>query len=324
MTQAPTAPRTAPPSLVGQPAPDRLGAKRRRSGPGAVGGRWYVPYLFLVPGLTFFAVFFAWPAATALRLAFYQYDVVSPARYVGLQNFVALFHDERFWAALRNSLIILVGLLPLCVVIPLLLAVLVNQRLRFIQMYRLIYYLPVVTSMVAVAVAWNYVFHLRGVLNWILTGAGLLDEPVQYLLDPQWALAAITLVEGWQGMGTYMMIYLAGLQAIPEDLFDAARVDGANAWHRLRFVIVPLLMPYVTVALTIEMLDAMQVFTSVYMMTKGGPGDHTLTLGYYIWSAAFEHYDMGYANAMGLVLWALMIVFAVVNYRVTRGRGGVQ
>ncbi|HEX6683518.1 MAG TPA: sugar ABC transporter permease [Candidatus Limnocylindrales bacterium] len=294
--------------------------RAKSSSTGAVGGRWYTPWLFLVPGLTLFGVFFVWPAATAIQLAFYKYDVVTAPVFVGMRNFAHLLEDDRFWSAVRNSLILLVGLLPMSVVIPLLLAVLVNQKLRFIQVYRLIYYLPVVTSMVAVAVAWNYVFHHQGVINWMLTGFGILDEPVQYLLDPNWALAALTVVEGWKGMGTYMMIYLAGLQAIPGDLYEAARMDGANAWQRLRSVTIPLIVPYFAVALTIEMMDAMQVFTSVYVMTKGGPQDHTLTLGYYIWSAAFEQYDMGYASAMGLVLWALLIAFALLNYRLTKGR----
>lgn len=294
--------------------------RRRSSSTGAVGGRWYTPWVFLVPGLGLFGVFFVWPAVTAIQLAFYRYDIVSPPRFIGGGNFAHLLEDPRFWTSLKNSLFLLVGLLPMSLVIPLLLAILVNQKLRFIQAYRLIYYLPVVTSMVAVAVAWNYVFHQQGVVNWVLTGFGILDEPIQYLLDPGWALFALTIVEGWKGMGTYMMIYLAGLQAIPSDLYEAARVDGANAWQRLRSVTIPLIVPYFAVALTIEVMDAMQVFTSVYVMTKGGPQDHTLTLGYYIWSAAFEQYDMGYASAMGLVLWALLIFFALLNYRLTKGR----
>lgn len=317
MAQASTATASAPAAPA---RPAEANRRRRRSYTGVVGGRWFTPYLFMVPGLTLFAVFFVWPAVTAIELAFYKYDVVDPAQYVGLKNFTTLLHDERFWTAMRNSLEMLVGLLPTSVVIPLLLAVLVNQKLRFIQAFRLVYYLPVVTSMVAIAVAWNYVFHLQGVLNWLLTGAGLLHQPVQYLLDPAWALPALIAVEGWKGMGTYMMIYLAGLQAIPQDLYEAARIDGANAWQRLRRVTMPLIVPYFAVALTVEMIDAMQVFTSVYVMTRGGPQDHTTTLGYYIWSTAFEHYDMGYASAMGLVLWVLLIAFALINYRATRGR----
>ncbi|GAA2376937.1 carbohydrate ABC transporter permease [Nonomuraea africana] len=284
------------------------------------GQRWYTPYLFALPALALFGVFFVWPALTAIQLSFMEYDVVSPPEFVGLDNFVKMMGDSKFWTATLNSVLFLIGLFPLLVVAPLLLAVLVNQRLPGIRTFRMLYYLPVVTSMVAVAVAWEYVFHQQGVLNWILTGAGLLDQPIQYLLDPFWALPALILVEGWKSMGFYMMIYLAGLQTIDSSLYEAARVDGASAWHRLRRITVPLMIPYIAVAITMEMLDAMQVFTSVYVMTKGGPQDATLTLGYYIWSAAFEHYEMGYASAMGLVLWVVLIGMAMLNYRVTRGR----
>ncbi|TDD12852.1 sugar ABC transporter permease [Nonomuraea deserti] len=284
------------------------------------GQRWYTPYLFVIPALVLFGVFFAWPAITAIQLSFLEYDVVSQPVFIGVENFTRIAGDGRFWTALLNSLLFLVGMFPLLVVVPLLLAVLVNQRLPGIRTFRMLYYLPVVTSMVAVGVAWEYVFHQQGVLNWILTGAGLLDQPIQYLLDPFWALPALVLVEGWKSMGFYMMIYLAGLQTIPTNLYEAAKVDGATAWHRLRHITVPLMVPYIAVAVTVEMLDAMQAFTSIYVMTRGGPQDATLTLGYYIWSAAFEHYEMGYASAMGLVLWVLMIAMAVLNYRLTRGR----
>ncbi|TDC01227.1 sugar ABC transporter permease [Nonomuraea longispora] len=284
------------------------------------GQRWYTPYLFVIPALVLFGVFFAWPAVTAIQLSFLEYDVVSQPVYIGMENFTRIVGDGRFWTALLNSLLFLVGMFPLLVVVPLLLAVLVNQRLPGIRTFRMLYYLPVVTSMVAVGVAWEYVFHQQGVLNWILTAAGLLDQPIQYLLDPFWALPALVLVEGWKSMGFYMMIYLAGLQTIPTNLYEAAKVDGATAWHRLRHITVPLMVPYIAVAVTVEMLDAMQAFTSIYVMTRGGPQDATLTLGYYIWSAAFEHYEMGYASAMGLVLWVLMIAMAVLNYRLTRGR----
>ncbi|MET7460975.1 sugar ABC transporter permease [Nonomuraea sp. NPDC005501] len=284
------------------------------------GQRWYTPYLFPLPALILFGAFFAWPAVTALQLSFTDYDGVSPPVLTGLDNFGRILGDARFWTALRNSLVFLAGLFPLLVVLPLPLAVLVNQKLPGIRTFRMLYYLPVVTSMVAVAVAWNYVFHQQGVVNWLLTGFGVLDEPIQYLLDPVWALPALILVEGWKNMGVYMMVYLAGLQTIPSDLYEAAKIDGANGWHRMRRITVPLMVPYIAVTITMAMLDAMQAFTTVFVMTKGGPQDATLMLGYYIWSEAFEKYDMGYASAVGLVLWVLLIVMALLNYRLTSGK----
>jgi putative chitobiose transport system permease protein len=282
--------------------------------------RPWVPYLFLLPGLTLFAVFFAWPAATAIRLSFYEYDVVSPARYIGLANFERLLTDDRFHTALGNSAAYLVGMIPFAVVIPMWLAMLVNQKVRGIQAFRVMYYLPAVCSMVAVGVAWRYIFHQQGVLNWLLIELGLIDRPIQYLLTETWALPALVLVEGWKMLGFFMMIYLAGLQSIPAEIFEAARVDGAGALRRMWHLTVPLLLPYTAVTLTLGMLDALRVFESVYVMTRGGPQDSTISLGYLAWSTAFERYELGYASAIGLVMLVIMVGLAVLNQRVTRER----
>ncbi|MGC4936519.1 carbohydrate ABC transporter permease [Kribbella sp. DT2] len=283
-----------------------------------VGQHWYTPYLFMLPGLLMYAAMFAWPAVIAIQLAFSDYDIVSPVRWTGLDNFATMAHDPRFFLALRNSLLFLVMFLPLTVVAPLFLAMLVNVKLRGIQAFRMLYYLPVITSMVAVAVAWRYVFDREGVVNWLLGLAGL--GPIDFLLDRAWALPTVVLLEGWKNMGLFMMIYLAGLQAVPTDQVEAARIDGANARQRLRHVIVPALLPTFAVTLILSMLEAMKAFESVYVLTRGGPLDSTLTLGYYIWSKAFQDYDMGYASAVGLVLWAIMIVIAAANLVVTRRR----
>lgn len=282
--------------------------------------RPWVPYLFLLPGLTLFVVFFAWPAATAIRLSFYSYDVVSPARYVGLANFERLLTDDRFHTALGNSALYLVGMIPFAVVIPMWLAVLVNQKVRGIQAFRVMYYLPAICSMVAVGVAWRYIFHQQGVLNWALIELGVIDRPIQYLLSETWALPALVLVEGWKMLGFFMMIYLAGLQSIPAEIFEAARVDGAGPLRRMWHLTVPLLLPYTAVTLTLGMLDALRVFESVYVMTRGGPQDSTISLGYLAWSTAFERYELGYASAIGLVMLVIMVGLAVLNQRVTRER----
>lgn len=282
--------------------------------------RPWVPYLFLLPGLTLFVVFFAWPAATAIRLSFYEYDVVSPARYVGLANFERLLTDDRFHTALGNSALYLVGMIPFAVIIPMWLAVLVNQKVRGIQAFRVMYYLPAICSMVAVGVAWRYIFHQQGVLNWALIELGVIDRPIQYLLSETWALPSLVLVEGWKMLGFFMMIYLAGLQSIPAEIFEAARVDGAGPLRRMWHLTIPLLLPYTAVTLTLGMLDALRVFESVYVMTRGGPQDSTISLGYLAWSTAFERYELGYASAIGLVMLVVMVGLAVLNQRVTRER----
>jgi putative chitobiose transport system permease protein len=286
---------------------------------GSAAHRWWVPYAFLVPGLAFFGVFFAWPALIAVQMSFFHYDVVTPPRWVGLANFHELVTNEEFWQAFWNSVEFLALFLPLVMVVPLLLAMAVNARLRGIRVFRLIYYLPVITSMVAIAIAWAFVFHPRGVLNWMLVELGLVDEPIQFLLDPTWALPAVVVVEAWQAAGYFMMIYLAGLQSIPHELHEAAQLDGAGWWRRFANVTVPLIRPYAAVCLVLGGIMAMQSFASIYVMTRGGPQGATTTLGFYIWSEAFEHFDFGYASAVGLVLWAILVVFALGNYRLTRG-----
>lgn len=311
---APTAEQEPPPS-------PRRRRRRGSSEANTVGRRWWTPYAFLLPCLAFLGVFFLWPAWTAVQLAFYDYDIVSPPEFVGLRNFERIRDSSEFWQALWNSVQFLVLYLPLVVVAPLLVAVLVNAKIRAISVFRLIYYLPVITSMVAIAIAWSFMFHPRGILNWALLGTGLIDEPINFLLSPTWSLPAIVLVEAWHGFGYYMMIYLAGLQTVPQELYDAAEIDGAGWWRQLTNISLPLIRPFMGVVLVLGGIMAMQAFASIYVLTRGGPQGATTTLGFYIWSEAFERFDFGYASAVGLVLWALLVVFAAINFRLSRGGG---
>lgn len=292
--------------------------RRRRGGPRAV--TWYAPWLFLLPIAILFAVFFLWPAVLAVQLAFYDYSVIRPAELVGFDNFRRMINDERFWRAALNSLLYMVGMIPLNVVIPLVLAVMVNQKIRAIGAFRAIYYLPAITSMVAVAIAWRYVYNDAGIINWILQAFGITEQPIQFLLSTDWALPSILFIEAWKQMGTYMLIYLAGLQAISSDVYEAATIDGANTVQKFLRITVPLTIPYVAVVLTLTMESASKVFTSVFVLTGGGPDDSTMSLGYYIWSLAFQRFEMGYASAIALVLWGALILLAMLNFRVSRSR----
>ena len=303
----------------GEPGPSAPPPRRRQQrGPRAVS--WYTPWLFLLPIAILFVVFFLWPAVLAVQLAFYDYSVIRPAELVGLDNFRRMLGDERFWRAALNSLLYMVGLIPLNVVIPLVLAVMVNQKIRAIGAFRAIYYLPAITSMVAVAIAWRYVYNDAGIVNWVLQAFGITEQPIQFLLSTDWALPSILFIEAWKQMGTYMLIYLAGLQAISSDVYEAATIDGANTVQKFLRITVPLTIPYVAVVLTLTMESASKVFTSVFVLTGGGPDDSTMSLGYYIWSLAFQRFEMGYASAIALVLWAVLIVLAMLNFRVSRSR----
>jgi putative chitobiose transport system permease protein len=302
----------APPLLPGaRPRPPRKVWDRRRGAP-------WIPYAFMAPGLILFSIFFAWPAYTAIQTSFFRYNIVEPTRFVGLDNYRAMFVDPLFWKAILNSLIMIAGLLPLTVFIPLLLALLVNKPLRMIRFYRLAYYFPAVTSTVAVAIAWNVLFQERGVINWLLTTAHMITAPVNFLFDTKTALPSIILVEGWQTMGYFMMIYLAGLQSLPSEVTDAALVDGANGLKRLWYITLPLMKPYIGVCALLSGINAVQSFTTIFVMTRGGPDNATLTLGYYIYDKAFQQFDFGYGSAMGVALFFILIGFALINNRLTR------
>jgi putative chitobiose transport system permease protein len=292
---------------------------RVRSGPRrVVGQRWFTPYLFMLPGLVLFGGMFAWPAVITLQLSASEYRIVTPIRFIGLENFTRLARDPQFHHAIANTFLFLLVYLPFAVVIPLLLAVLVDRRVRGIAFFRAAYYLPVVTSMVAVAVTWRYVLSREGVVNWLLSLVGL--GPIDFLLNTHWALPALAFVEGWKSSGLFMVVYLAGLQSVPREHIEAAIVDGAGAVRRLWHIVIPALLPFISVTLTLGMLEAIRSFESIYVLTKGGPQDSTLTLGYYIWHTAFQRYDLGYASAAGLVLWAIVVVLAVLNQWLTRSR----
>ncbi|WP_163505977.1 carbohydrate ABC transporter permease [Fodinicola acaciae] len=293
--------------------------RRPRHGPRrVVGQKAWTPYLFMLPGLLLFALMFGWPAFISLQMSVSSYRIVTPVRYVGLDNFLRLAADPQFHHAIGNTFLFMAMFLPFAVVLPLFLAMLVNRRLRGIHAFRAAYYLPVVTSMVAVAVAWRYLLSQEGVVNWLLSLVGL--GPIDFLLDTHWALPALAVVEGWKNMGLFMVIYLAALQGVPREHLEAATVDGAGAARRLWHIVLPAILPYVTVTLTLGMLESTRSFESIYVLTRGGPQDSTLTLGYYIWHTAFEKYDVGYASAAGLVLWLIMIGLALANQRLTRRR----
>jgi putative chitobiose transport system permease protein len=279
----------------------------------------FLPYLFLFPALILFFTFDYLPIFSAFYYSFTDYHVLSPAEWVGLDNYRSLMHDAKFWTAIKNSLTYFIIIVPMLITIPLFLAILVNQKLRGIQLFRVIYYLPVVTSMVAVAIVWKYLYHPAGLLNAILHGLGLQKESVNWLLNPHTALPAVALLEGWKSMGFYMVIYLAGLQSISQELVEAARIDGANRLRVLWHVYLPQLRPTIAVTLVLSTLASVQMFTSIYIMTGGGPLDSTLSLPLYIYQKAFVELDMGYATAMGMVLWIILMILTFINFKLSRG-----
>jgi putative chitobiose transport system permease protein len=287
--------------------------------------RQATPYLFLAPALVTLGLTVFWPGLQAFYLSFTEYglDLTQPPTWVGLANFKRLLADELFWQTLRNTILYLCGVVPLLVTLPLGLAILVNQSLRGIRWFRVAYYTPVVISMVVAGIAWRWLYAENGLLNqWLQSLTGRLDWSVPWLTSPNLALFSVMVVTVWKGLGYYMVVYLAGLQGIPADLYEAAAIDGSDGWRRHWDITVPLMKPYLSLVSVISAISAMKVFEEVYVMTQGGPRGSSKTIVYYVYERAFGDLEMSYACTIGLVLFLLILIPSLLRLAVT-GREGL-
>ncbi len=280
----------------------------------------WTAYLFLAPGLLHFLIFTLFAVSFAFYISFHKWNIIQPAKpFVGFDNYVRLFHDPRFLRAVINTLTFMIGV-PLNLIAGLCVALLLNTKVRGQGLFRTLYYIPVVTPLVVSSIIWKWVYQGDyGLLNYYLLKFHLISHKIVWLADPNLALPALIIMGIWGGTGGTMVIYLAGLQSIPEEMYDAAKVDGANAWQRLLYITIPLLKP-TTFFLTITgVIGTFQIFTEVYIMTNGGPLNRTTTIGFYLYDKAFRQLDMGYATAMAFVLFAMIFVFTVLQWKYTRG-----
>jgi multiple sugar transport system permease protein len=276
------------------------------------------PYLYLLPTLIGLLLFSAGAVAASFFLSFTRWDIVSPPQWKWFDNYVDLWKADVFWEVFRNT-ITFVGLaVPLSVCAALALALLVNTGLRGITVFRTAYFLPVVSSMIAVALVWSWIFNSQyGLLNYLLRALVGVQGP-GWLDDTAWALPAMVIVTVWKGLGYSMVIFLAGLQNIPRDLYNAATMDGAGAWKRFRHITLPLLSPTTFFVLVITVINAFQVFEQTYVLTKGGPANSTVTLSYYVYQNAFQFFQMGKAAAAAYVLFAFLFALTLVQFRVQK------
>jgi putative chitobiose transport system permease protein len=284
--------------------------------------RFLTPYLFLAPALIVLGLTVFWPALQALYLSFtsYGFDVTQRPAWVGLANFQTLVGDRTFWITVKNTLIYLVGVVPLLAILPLLLAILVNQKLRGMRWFRVAYYTPVVISMVVAGIAWRWLYAENGLLNQILVGSGWLETAIPWLTSPALALPSVMVVTIWKGLGYYMVIYLAGLQTIPGDLYEAAAIDGSDGWKRHWDVTIPLMRPYIFLVTVISAISATKVFEEIYIMTQGGPLNSSKTLVYYVYELAFQELEMSYACTVGLALFLVILVLSLLRLSLDRNQ----
>lgn len=279
-------------------------------------------YAFMTPALLVLLVFTIVPIIGSLVLMFYDYSVLGTTRFVGLNNFVRAFQDREFIISLKNSILFVV-IVPVIQILSILLALLVNRKLPGMNIFRTLFYIPVVTSMVAVSIIWGFIFDTNGIINTALREWGWISQPLGFLNSKNTAMICLMFITIWQGLGYYMMMYLAGLQSIPAELSEAARIDGANAWQTTYKIKIPLLKPYVWLCTLNSVISAIGVFDVVFVLTQGGPNNATMVINYYSYTKAFGDFQFGYAAAIGMVQAVVTTLLSIVVF-VYGKRGGMS
>jgi multiple sugar transport system permease protein len=281
-------------------------------------------WAFLSPALILIFLFFLLPVIGGLLLSLTDFDIYSiadpdNARFVGLKNYTQVLTEPLFWKALGNTFFFVVVGGPLSVLVSLVAALLLNAKLtRFKGLFRSIYFAPVVTTLVAVAVVWRYLYHPRyGLLNHVLGWFGIPE--IDWLGDPTWAMPGIILMAVWKNFGYNMLIFIAGLQSIPDELYEAAELDGAGWWHRFVHVTLPNLAPTFLFIGVITMIGYFQVFAEPYVMTQGGPLRSTTTIVLLMYEEGFRWWRMGTAAAIAFILFAIMLAATLLQMRLQRG-----
>lgn len=272
----------------------------------------YAPYLFLLPAAVVLLVFFFIPFFQTIYLSFLDYstDIYSPT-LVGLKNYTNLLHSALFYKVMFNTFVYLFVAVPILAIVPLFLAILINQKLRGLTLYKILIYLPVIVSIVVAAIAFKWLYAQAGILNYFLQALGL--NAIGWLTDTRFALISVIIVTIWKGIGYYMMIYLASLMSVPKELYEACDIDGAGFFRKHLTVTIPHIMPTIALVTTISAISAMKVFAEIYVMTKGGPLNSSKTIVYYIYERAFENLDLGYASALAVVLLIIVMAFSLIN-----------
>jgi putative chitobiose transport system permease protein len=274
------------------------------------------PYAFLAPALILIAVFVLYPIGAVVYYSFTDWDIVRPPVWAGLDNYQNLLADPTFWKALTHSIIYLI-VTPTIIAMSIGLAIIVNRKLKGIHIFRALYFVPAVSGSIAIGIAWRWLFDRNGFINSVLISLGAIKDPIQWLSEPGLVLPIAMLLTIWAGVGYYAVIFLAGLQNIPEELYDAARIDGCNDLQKHWHVSLPGLRPQIAFVAVISSLAALKVFDEIYVLTNrsGGILDSGVTIVFYLWKQAFINGHAGYAAAIAMVLLVLTLLFSIVNVR---------
>jgi len=275
------------------------------------------PYVFLLPALALLGVFVVYPIVAVIYYSFTDFDIVRPPVPIGLANYQQLLGDPTFWLALTHSFVYLI-VTPIIIALSIVLAIVVNRRLRGIHIYRALYFVPAVSGSIAIGLTWQWLFQRSGLINSVLLPLGVISRPVQWLTTPEFVLPIAMLLTIWAGFGYYAVIFLAGLQNIPEELYDAARIDGCSDFQKHWHVSLPGLRPQIVFVAVISSLAALKVFDEIYVLTNqtGGFLDSGVTMVFYLWRQAFVQQHAGYASAIAIALLVITLIFSIVNVRI--------
>ena len=281
-------------------------------------------WLFVSPALIGFGIFTFGAILYSLYLSFTDYNLLGSPEWLGLENYIRAFtNDQYFYQYFGNTFYFALVLVPVVLVISLFLAILINKKVgKIAKAYRVALFLPSITSTVAVSMVWLWIFNPdMGIMNNFLTAIGFHNPPM-WLSDPEWSKPALIIMRVWQMSGYYMLLFLAGLQTIPETLYEAAEVDGASSWQKFRRITVPMLSNTTFVVVILLVIESFNMFESIFVMTEGGPLGSTSTIMYYIYDQGFMSYNMGYASALAWIFFALILVFTLIQFRFRREQGG--
>ncbi|HFC11366.1 MAG TPA: sugar ABC transporter permease [Anaerolineae bacterium] len=283
----------------------------------ALSRRWRnngIDFLFILPALLIFATFFAYPVLSSFYLSLTKWNGISPdLKFVGLKNFGRIWNDRHFWSALRHTFKYAFLVTTIQNIIGLVLALAVSNN--FFRGFRVLFLIPPLISSIALGSIWKYMYAPNGVLNSMIEAVGLPNLTQDWLGDPNLALYSLVLTTIWKWSGMSMIIYLAGLQAIPKMIQEAASIDGVSVWQRFRFITFPLIAPAFTINIVLSMIGSLKVFDIIYLMTQGGPGRVTESLTTYIFGRAFEANKFGYATAVAVVMFVIILVLSLIQLR---------
>jgi multiple sugar transport system permease protein len=290
--------------------------RRRHLSSGSVEAIW--AYVFLLPNFLLILVFTAFPVVAGFGLSFTRWDLLQPARFVGIANYAKLATEPLFQQVLFNSFYFVVGTIPPQTVLALAMALALNQKIRGMTFYRAAYFMPVVTSMVAVAMVWQWLYQPEfGVINSFLKMLGIAGP--KWLFSDTWAMPSVIIVGIWKNVGYSMVIFLAALQSVPEELHDAAKIDGAGAWSRFTQVTIAMISPAIFFVIVLSIIGSfIGTFDAIYILTQGGPANATLVIVYYLYQYAFQFYQMGYAAAVAYVLFVILFIATLIQWRLRR------